>query len=303
MKHCLLVTAVTLLFSAPIGTVSADSIQLDTARGVVSVETTPDTIAVFDIPAVDTLNALDVPIAGTVSKLYVDYLDSVASTAAVVGSLFEPDYQALSALQPDLVIVGGRSADTLDTVAKLAPTIDMTIDGSNLLSDARRRTLDYGKLFNASTKADELVAQLDQSLENARDAMSQAGSALVLMTNGPKISAFGPGSRFGWLYSELGLPAAVSDVSIANHGDAVSFEFVLQNDPEWLLVIDRTAAIGQEGDSARQTLDNEIMHQTKAWKNNRIVYLNSADLYIAGGGIQAQIRTLNQLAQAFSAAN
>ena len=296
-------TGIALILSAVITPLTAAATDLETDRGPVTIEKTPTTLAVFDIPAVDTLTALEVPIAGTANKLFVDYLDPVASSATVVGSLFDPDYQALSTLQPDLVIVGGRSAGTLDTVAKLAPAIDMSIDGTDLLEQTRERTLQYGELFNKRDKAEELLAQLDASLEKARAAVAGKGKVLVLMTNGPKISAFGPGSRFGWMYSELGLEAAVDEVAIADHGDAVSFEFVLQYDPDWLLVIDRTAAIGQEGDSARQTLDNELIHQTQAWQNNHLVYLNSADVYIAGGGIQAQTRTLNQIGDAFSIAN
>ncbi len=294
---------ITLTLSTMLIPLTATALELETARGPVKVENTPDTVAVFDIPAVDTLTALGVPIAGTVNKLFVDYLDPVAETATVVGSLFDPDYQALSTLQPDLVIVGGRSAGTLDSVAKLAPAIDMSIDGTELLAQTRERARQYGELFDKRDKAEALISRLDTALEQARSAVAGRGKALVLMTNGPKISAFGPGSRFGWMYSELGLEPAVDQIAIASHGDAVSFEFVLQYDPDWLLVIDRTAAIGQEGDSARQTLDNELMHQTQAWQNEHIVYLDSANVYIAGGGIQAQTRILDQIGEAFSISN
>ncbi|MGQ7845792.1 siderophore ABC transporter substrate-binding protein [Granulosicoccus sp. 3-233] len=303
MKSLPLSAGIALMLSAVITPLTAIALELETARGPVTIEHTPTTLAVFDIPAVDTLDALGVPIAGTVNKLFVDYLDPVAESASVVGSLFDPDYQALSTLQPDLVIVGGRSAGTLDSVAKLAPAIDMSIDGTDLIEQTRKRTLQYGELFDRQDKAGELLAQLDAALEKARSAVAGKGKALVLMTNGPKISAFGPGSRFGWIYTELGLEPAVDDLAIADHGDAVSFEFVLQYDPDWLLLIDRTAAIGQEGDSARQTLDNELIHQTEAWQNQHLVYLNSADVYIAGGGIQSQIRTLNQIGDAFGISN
>lgn len=296
-------TSLALILSAAICPLSVHAVELETARGTVTIETQPSTLAVFDIPAVDTLDALGVPVAGTADKLFVDYLESVEKSATPVGSLFDPDYQALAELEPDLVIVGGRSAGTLETVAKLSPAIDMSIDGTNLLAQTRARTFQYGELFNKNEKAQELVAQLDSSLEEARSAVMNKGKVLVLMTNGPKISAFGPESRFGWIYTELGLEAAADDVAVASHGDAVSFEFVLDHDPDWLLVIDRTAAIGQQGDSARQTLDNELIHETKAWKSDHIVYLNSADLYIAGGGIQSQTRTLDQIAEAFAMSN
>lgn len=60
-------------------------------------------------------------------------------------------------------------------------------------------------------------------------------------------------------------------------------EFILNANPDWLFVLDRDNAIGRtEGQSAQQVLDNPLIHKTKAWQNDRIVYLDSASLYIAG---------------------
>lgn len=286
-------------FSSP---VMAEKITIETARDSVSLDSNPQKIAVFDIPAVDTLSALEVPISGTVEKMYVDYLDDVTNSAKVVGSLFEPDFKALSSMKPDLIVVGGRSSTTLESVSKIAPSIDMTIWGDNLIEQIRSRTTAYGRLFNKSAKAELLITEMDEAVAKAQKAAAGQGQALVIMTNGPKISAFGPGSRFGWLYQQLDLEAVTDDVSIENHGDAVSFEFLLKHDPDWLLILDRGAAIGSEGVDAKATLDNEIMHKTKAWKNKQMIYLNSADVYIANGGIQSQNRVMNDIADAFSAA-
>ncbi|WP_022952900.1 siderophore ABC transporter substrate-binding protein [Leucothrix mucor] len=280
----------------------AETITIETARGPATVDAKPETIAVFDIPAVDTLNALGITVNGTVDEVFVDYLDEVSQSAKVTGSLFEPDYKALSMMKPDLIIVGGRSSTTLDKVSKVAPAVDMTITGDALMEQSRQRINTYGELFGKQDKAKELVSELDDALAQAKAAAKGKGNGLILMTNGPKVSAFGTGSRFGWIYSALDLKAATSDISIANHGDAVSFEFVLKVDPDWILVIDRSSAIGAKDESPTQTLDNEIIHQTKAWKNNQLVYLNSADIYIASGGIQSQLRTLALLSKAFNAA-
>ncbi|RVU84859.1 siderophore ABC transporter substrate-binding protein [Leucothrix sargassi] len=280
----------------------AETVNIDTARGEVAVEKSPQKIAVFDIPAVDTLNALGVPVTGTVEKMFVDYLDEVGKSATVVGSLFEPDYKALSSMKPDLIIVGGRSSTTLDKVSKIAPAIDMTVWGDDLLKQVRQRLTSYGQLFDKEAKAEALVKELDNALSEAKAAVADKGNGLIIMTNGTKVSAFGAGSRFGWIYSALDLPASTEDISIANHGDTVSFEFILKQNPDWLLIVDRGAAIGQEGSSAKQTLDNEIMHKTKAWQNQQIIYLNSADIYISSGGTQSQLRTLKQLTAAFNKA-
>ncbi|PWQ95168.1 siderophore ABC transporter substrate-binding protein [Leucothrix arctica] len=286
-----------MIFSSPL---FAEEISVETARGAVSVTKIPKTIAVFDIPAVDTLHALGVPIAGTVGKMYVDYLDDVTDSAKVVGSLFDPDFKALSIMQPDLIIVGGRSSTSIDKVSKIAPAIDMTITGDALLDLTRQRLKTYGELFDKEEKAKSLTAELDEAIKAAQEAVAGKGNGLIIMTNGAKLSAFGVGSRFGWIYPALNLPASTDDITVANHGDSVSFEFILQQNPDWLLVVDRGQAIGQEGNSANQTLDNEIIHKTKAWKNKQIVYLNSADIYISSGGIQSQLRTLKHITKLFN---
>lgn len=279
---------------------TAKPFEIETYRDLTSFEAKPKTIAVFDVSALDTLHALKVPIAGTVSNMFVDYLGDVAKSAKVVGTLFEPDFKALSIMKPDLVIVGGRSSTTFDAISKLSKTIDMTIWGNDLLEQARARTKAYGKIFDKNEAANTLIDKLNRSIDQAKIAAKNKGNALILMTNGPKISAYGPQSRFGWLYSALDIEPVKADIHASNHGDAVSYEFLLKQDPDWLFVIDRTAAIGQKAKGAKATLDNELVHKTKAWKKNQIIYLNSTDIYVATGGIQSLIGIFNQLQKALS---
>ena len=127
------------------------------------------------------------------------------------------------------------------------------------------------------------------------------GNALIVMTNGPRISAYGSGSRFGWLHAYLDLPEAVPDLEDTTHGQAVSFEFLREADPDWLLVIDRVAAIGGEGASAQVTLDNALVREMRAWQQGRVIYLDAGALYIAGGGVQSILAALTTLRTAFDA--
>jgi len=270
---------------------------------MVSFKSAPKTLAVYDAASIDTLAALDVPIAGIPQNFSLDYLETVVKAAKPIGSLFDPDFQALSQLKPDLIIVGGRSAKAFDSVAKVATAIDMTIPRDDLMAQTKAHTLAYGQLFAKTEAANALIAKLDTAIQQARKAAAGKGTGLVILTNGTKVSAYGPGSRFGWIYSALGMEPATKDIKSGNHGDAASFEFLLKVDPEWLLVIDRGSAINAEGSSAKETLDNELMHKTKAWKNNQIIYLNSKEVYITSGGIQAQTHIMQDLTQAFGKAD
>ncbi|RVV98572.1 siderophore ABC transporter substrate-binding protein [Mesobaculum littorinae] len=280
--------------------VAAPDVTFDTARGEVSMPPAPETIAVFDIAAADTLDALGVEIAGTIDRVFVDYLAEMAEDAEVVGTIFEPDMEALNAMQPDLVVIGGRSAEQLDAVSGIAPTIDMTIPGEDMVDVAMDRIEAYGTLFERQAEAAALIGEFETRLAGVRETAADEGTALIVLTNGPKISAYGPGSRFGWIHDALDLAPAVEDVDTATHGEAISFEFIRDANPDWLIVIDRAAAIGQEGARAEETLNNELVAGTTAWEQGQVVYLNAADAYIAGGGIRSMTRTLDTLAQGFA---
>ncbi|SDE82217.1 siderophore ABC transporter substrate-binding protein [Limimaricola pyoseonensis] len=289
------------LAALPALAASAETVTIETARGPAEAPRAPQTVAVYDIAAIDTLTALGVTPAGVPDNLYLDRLAPLAETAEAVGTLFEPDLEALNALAPDLVIVGGRSSEQLDSVGRVAPSIDMTIWGDDMIEQALDRLKAYGDLFGKAAEADALAAQFQAKLDRLQAAAADEGDAMILMTNGPKVTAYGAGSRFGWLHAASGLPEAVEAIDEATHGEAVSFEFIAEADPDWLIVIDRAAAIGETGAGAAETLDNALVADTTAWREDQVVYLNSAEAYIAGGGIGALESAVDALLAAFDA--
>jgi iron complex transport system substrate-binding protein len=280
----------------------AQAVDILTAKGPVQVAASPAKIAVLDIAALDTLDRLGIKPAGVPQKLYLPQLERLKQGAEVVGDLFEPDLEALSALGPDLIIVGGRSSTKASATAQVAQTIDMTMDGDDLVAQAKERLAAYGALFGRTEEAASAVKELDARIEAAKAAIAGKGKALIIMTNGPKVTAYGPGSRFGWVHGALNLPAAVPGIEAANHGEAISFEFIAKANPDWLLVLDRAAAIGSGEQGAKTTLDNELVAETTAWKKNQVIYLPAAEFYIAAGGVQSIQRVVAAVAEAFTAA-
>ncbi|MDB6183080.1 siderophore ABC transporter substrate-binding protein [Paracoccus fistulariae] len=282
----------------------AQDIQIDTATGPVAVAPAPENLAVFDLAAIDTLNALGVTVTAGPDITPPAFLAPALADSTKVGTLFEPDFEALAAMGPDLIIAGGRSAAQVDALSRIAPTVDMTITGDALFEEAESRLTSYGTLFGKEDQAAELKAQLDTALQDARAAVANKGNALILLTNGGKVSAYGAGSRFGWLHSALNLPEARGGLDTqGSHGEAVSFEFIADTNPDWLLVLDRGAAIGEEGEAAAATLDNPLVAGTTAGQKGQIVYLDPAALYLSSGGVQSLTLLLKQVTEAFGAAN
>ena len=108
-------------------------------------------------------------------------------------------------------------------------------------------------------------------------------------------------SRAGWLQKELGLQLVHNEKMSGRHGAPVSFEYIAQENPDWIYALDRLAAIGEDGASAKQTLDNELVHGTTAWKKGQVVYL-PPETYLAAGGAQELLNAVNLLKDAFSQA-
>lgn len=291
------------LITAGLTLAALPALALDVATyaGKVTVEGTPSKVAVFDIAALDTLLAIGVMPAGIPENLYLAELSDLKGKAEVVGDIFEPNLEALSALEPDLIIVGGRSSGKEKETVKVAPSLDMTMDGVDVVDQARERAFTYGAIFSKQAEAEKALADFDEALARAKAAVQGKGKGLIVMTNGPKITAYGIDSRFGWVHKALDLPPAVEDVEAATHGEPVSFEFIAKANPDWLLVLDRAAAIGANDQNAKATLDNALVAETTAWKSGQVIYLPSADFYIAAGGLQATERVLATIEAAFSA--
>ncbi len=269
-------------------------------KGETTVPAQPKSVLVFDLASLDTLQALGVDVKGVPNSKFPPSLAKFGDARyAKIGTLFEPDLEAVNAARPDLLIIGGRSSAKYADLAKLAPTIDMTVDAKNYLPSVYKNAETLGRIFGKQAQAQALVAKAQAAIKDLNQHAASAGKGLVVLTTGGKMSAYGPGSRFGVIHDGFGIAAAQPKLATTNHGQAISNEFLLQTNPDWLFVIDRDAAIGREGSSAQKLLDNELVRQTTAWKKQQVVYLNAANWYSLGGaGIAALQANVDQIATA-----
>jgi len=283
---------------------NAADVAVKHAQGETTVATNPEKVVVFDFATLDNLDRLGVKIIGVPGSIaFPEYLKKYdGADYAKVGTLFEPDYEAVNAAEPDLIIVGGRSAAKYGDLAKISPTIDLTVPAKEFISGTEANIEKLGQIFGKETEAKAEVDKLNSELAALKEKTKGKGKGLMILTSGGKISAYGPGSRFGVLHDSFGVEPAAPDLSVGNHGQPVSSEFILETNPDWLFVLDRDAAIGREGTSAKQLLDNELVRQTNAWKNDQVVYLNAQNWYLVGGGLGALHNTIQQLSAAFDKA-
>ena len=286
------------------GAAAAQQLTVQHAQGETTLEANPEVVFSFDYAAIDTLVNLGVevdgapPLTGTAPEWLPEGMLNI-------GSLFEPDYEEINASQPDLIIVGGRSATAYPELARMAPTIDITFS-DDFLTSLHNNTNLLAEIFGKEAEAEAALAEIDAKVADLREKVAAGGDGLIMMVNGGSISLLAPDNaragRGSLLYQTLGLVPTLEDVETATHGEPISFEFLVQYDPDWLFVIDRDAAIGTEegAQPAAAVLDNELMHRTSAWQNDQIVYLDPFNWYIiAGAGLSSANEMLDELAAAY----
>jgi iron complex transport system substrate-binding protein len=159
----------------------------------------------------------------------------------------------------------------------------------------KAQTEKLGKIFKKEDEVASKLAEVDRTVEETKSKAASAGKGLIVLTSGGEVTAYGAGSRFGIIHDVLGVPTAADVKSEGAHGEAVSFEYIKETNPDLLYVINRDTAVGTAGTS-NAILDNELVKSTNAAKNNKIVNLDPASWYIVGYGLNNVQAMVNAVA-------
>lgn len=290
---------------AVLATEQENTLRIEHAQGTTQVPLNPKKVIILNPATLDNADALGIPVAGVPknSAHLPAFLAKYQGEGYLnAGTLFEPDYEALVNAKPDVILAGGRAHDAYDKLSEIAPTLALDVDPQNFVASLTQRIEQLAALFDKQQQAKTLLAAFNAKIADIKAKSANTGTALVIMINGGKMAAYTPGSRFGFIYDVLGFKPAASFKQTGRHGNVVSSEFILQTNPEWLFVLDRDNAIGRkEGQSAQQVLDNPLIHKSKAWQNQHVVYLDSSSLYIAGG-LQSYSRLMDTVSAALDKA-
>lgn len=263
------------------------SIQHELDEEAVEVTKNPGKVVVFDFGMLDTLDkmgveVIGVPKGGQIPPYLSKYEDDKYEN---VGSLKEPDFEKIAEIGPDLIIISARQAELYEEFKGIAPTIYLALDTTNYIDSFKSNVQTLGKIFDKEDFINDELAKIDTRIEEAKSKVSELGkNALIILANEGKISAYGPSSRFGLVHDVVGFEAADPNIEVSTHGQSISFEYIVEEDPDYLFVIDRTAVVGGET-AAKETVENELVQNTKAYKEGNIVYLDPNYWYLSGGGL------------------
>lgn len=260
------------------------------ARGTATVALAPQRVVVYDLAALDAMQALQLPVTGVPKVAYPQYLSGYTDKRyQVAGTLFEPDYEALSRIQPDLIIIAGRSAAKYDTLSKLAPVLDLSVRGDALLADMERNVHTLATLWGKQEAGRQLMEKVRNEVAATRAVAEKSAPALLVLAVNNFMGGQTPGARFGLLHDVLGVPAALPADPSKPRGVPLKMEDIARIDPQWIFVIDRNAATGTSTTKdgapvipATELFNNEIIRNTAAGKQGRVVFVDPKIWYLLG---------------------
>ena len=229
-------------------------ITIKSSLDEVKLSKVPEKIVTFDLGAADTIRALgfEKNIVGMPTKTVPTYLKDLAGKVKNVGSMKEPDLEAIAALEPDLIIASIRTQKFVDKFKEIAPTVLFQASKDDYWTSTKANIESLASAFGetGAQKAKEELAKLDKSIQEvATKNESSDKKALAILLNEGKMAAFGAQSRFSFLYQTLKFKPTDTQFEDSRHGQEVSFESVKEINPDILFVINRTLAIGGDNSS------------------------------------------------------
>ena len=279
-----------------------------------------DKVVIFDLGVASTFKALGLeenimglPKGENNASLGDTIADTYESEDYVnLGGLKEPDYEALAALDPEIIMIHGRQSNSaviseLEKAAPNAEIIHVAADNSNYFEDVKEMTMFIGEMYDVQDKAQELVDDLDSKLAEVNEKVAASElPMLFVQTNGGNLSFHGVGGRYDFLYNDFGFTSAgeqeESEEATDGHGNEISFEFIAETNPGLILLMDRGAAVSEGEATSSDVLENEVTSGVDAIEEDNVYELNPQNWYLNAGGYLTALAQVEEINEAVDAA-
>lgn len=255
-------------------------------------------IAILDMPSLDIIDNLGLGnrVVGT-ADTSIEYLTDYVENTENLGTIKEADLEAVMSVEPDVIFIGGRLAESYDALSEIAPVVYLSTDTElGVIESVRKNATTIASIFGKEAEVETLMADFDERIAKLNKFADGKNAVIGMCTSGA-FSTLGNDGRLSIIGREIGFNNITSNDVTSTHGNESSFELLVDLNPEYIFILDRDAAISTEGAKlAQEIMNNELVAKTNAYKNDNIIYLAHPSIwYTAEGGITALDYMLSDL--------
>ena len=269
----------------------------------------PQRIAILDMAALDIVDALGVGdrVAGS-AKVSIEYLadynpDDSNGAIMNLGTVKTADLEKVAACEPEMIFIGGRLASVYEELEKIAPVVYLAVDyEKGIVESTKANAQTIASIFGKEAEAEELFTEFQPRIDALYEVL-QGEDVLLGMYNANALGLMDTESQLNLIVKELGannLGESVGETEKATHGEEASWETIMNLNPEYLFILDRstaTEAADERVMGVREVIENDLIKELDVYKNGKIVYfIEHANVwYTSTGGVQALDTMLSDL--------
>ena len=297
---CLLTVGCAVAETAP-ETVTINAYNAEKVYGEVEVPYDPQRIAVLDMAALDIIDSLGLGdrIVGS-AKVTIEYLtdynpDDSEGKIANLGSVKTADMEQVAICEPDVIFIGGRLSKSYADLEAIAPVVYLAVDyEKGVVQSTYDNAMAIASMFGKEAEVDALFTEFAGRIETLKPIV-EGKNVLLSMYNNNALSLMATNSQLSIIANELGannLSDTVGEIEKPTHGEDASWETIINLNPEYMFVMDRSTATGAADEGvlgAREVIENDLVKELDVYKNGQIVYfIEHANVwYTSTGGVQA----------------
>ena len=290
-------------------TVTIQALNANKEMTDIEVPFDPQRIAILDMPALDIVDALGLGdrIVGS-AQVTIEYLtdynpDDSDGAIMKLGTVKTADLEKVAACEPDIIFIGGRLSSVYADLETIAPVVYLAVDyEKGIVESTRQNAKTIASIFGLEERVDAMFDGFQPRID-ALNAVLNGHDILLAMYNNNAMSIMDTQSQLNILAAELGgknLGETVGDAEKATHGEDASWETIINLNPEYIFVLDRSTATGaaEEGIlGAQEVIENELIRELDCYKEGKIIYLirHANVWYTSTGGVQALDTMLSDL--------
>ncbi|MGC8121700.1 ABC transporter substrate-binding protein [Marinobacter sp. VGCF2001] len=216
--------------------------------GKLSLPKTPQRVVALNWAATEALLLLGVTPVGVADKAgYGTWVQepTLPKTVTNVGTRVAPSLEAIAQLKPDLIVTSSEMAPAAEMLQKIAPTYVVSVykQGSRPYDKAREMLITLGQMLNRESRAESVLADIEQTLEQQRKRLRQAGVtdkpvALVNFLDDRHVRVYTPNGLYQTTLEHLGLANAWQQPGNYWGFSAVGLEAVAETPRSRIVVIE-----------------------------------------------------------------
>ncbi len=223
---------------------------------------------------------------------YCNYPPRVTSVPEV-GALTDLNVESLVRLQPDLILVAGRSLSQTDVLARLGLRFESIPDTS--LDDLYAGIRKIGTLTGQTAAAETLCSALRGDIEAVRERYGDVPRRRVLLLTAtlsdppspPHVA--GPGSFYDELLRLAGHENAAAEMERAFA--PLSIEYILRTDPDVIIELDADGRARPGGEAQARAVWAKI-GPLRAVEERRVRVLSGSQHYLLGPRVALTFRDI-----------